>query len=62
MRFQAGIKVFRETGIESFLVDFGLQDVNIIKFHPPSPKGLRRDRHRFSVNSEATNDSWPAET
>ena len=39
MRFQASIKVFRKTGIESFLIDLGLQDVNIVKFHPPSPNG-----------------------
>ena len=40
MRFQAGIKAFCETDIESFLIDIRLQDVNIIKFHPPSPKGF----------------------
>ena len=40
MRFQTGIKVFCKTGIESFLIDLGLQDINIIELHPPSPNGF----------------------
>ena len=31
MRFQAGIKIFGESGVESFLVDLGLQDINVIE-------------------------------
>ena len=36
MGFRTRSKVFRKTGIESFLIDLGLQDVNIIEFHSVS--------------------------
>ena len=54
MRFQAGIKVFGKPGVESVLIDFGLQDIDVVKLHglpgrsfempnnnhcPPSPEG-----------------------
>ena len=52
MRFQTGIKVFCKTRIKSFLIALGLQNVNIIELHPPTPHWLRRDRLRFSHTSK----------
>jgi len=56
MCLQAGIKVYRKTGIESFLIDRGLKDVNVIKLQFVR---LRRIL-RFLENSEA--NWWPAGT
>jgi hypothetical protein len=58
MRFQAGIKVFCKTGIESLLIGRGLKDVNIVK---DNFARLRRNGSglRFSPNSGMKFDGLP---
>ena len=49
MGFQAGIKVFCKSGVESFLIDLGLEDIDIVEFHPPSPVGFGATSSRVQM-------------
>lgn len=55
------LKLF--SGIESSLIDLGLDDVNIIEFHGVSAfaQWLRGHRLRFHKNFDVGFDSWRAE-
>ena len=62
MGFQAGIKIFCKTSIESFLVDLGLQDVNIIEHGSVRLRQNGFGATDFASLKPRSEILWPAET